>query len=204
MFVTHTPPWKRHSHQLQQVPLGWFCPGHGMRRKSKAGDKQGRKTSTLGCEGCSCGITKVQFEDHVRATSVKHGLVLADLTLGPGNGLGDLLRLLLLFHWKQKETAPLLSLFPPIVLLCQVTRYWCIQMCFQKCIVILCIRSLWFMLSWLVLEHVLLSSSLRLLRRKALRGWHAGAWSGYLSFWQFANYSYCYHIPEQISVSLPQ
>lgn len=55
---------------------------------------------------CSCGITKGHFEDHIRATSVKNGLVLADLALGPGNGLGDLLSLLLLLHWKQKENSP--------------------------------------------------------------------------------------------------
>lgn len=51
-------------------------------------------------------ITKGHFEDHIRATSVKNGLVLADLTLGPGDGLGDFLSLLLLFHWEQKENAP--------------------------------------------------------------------------------------------------
>lgn len=81
----------------------------GMRRKSKAGNKQGRKAGTwgLGREGCSCGITKGHFEDHVRAMSVKNGLFLADLTLGPGNGLGDLLSLLLLFHWQQKQNPPL-------------------------------------------------------------------------------------------------
>lgn len=51
-------------------------------------------------------MTKVHFEDHIRAMSVKHGLILADLSLGPGNGLGDLLSLLLLFHWKEKQTPP--------------------------------------------------------------------------------------------------
>lgn len=106
VLVCLYPPSERHSHQLQQVSLGWFCPDHGMRRRSKAGNQQGRKARTLGGEGCSCGITKAHSGDHVRATSVKHGLVLADLTLGPGNGLGDLLNLLLLFHWKQKQNPP--------------------------------------------------------------------------------------------------
>lgn len=36
---------------------------------------------------------KGHFEDHVIATSVKNGLGLADLALGPGGGLGDLLSL---------------------------------------------------------------------------------------------------------------
>lgn len=98
------PPSERHSQQLQQVSLGWFCLDHGMRGKSKAGNKQGRKASTK--EGCSCVITNVHLEDHVKATSVRNGLALADLTLGPGDGLGDLLSLLLLFHWKQKENPP--------------------------------------------------------------------------------------------------
>lgn len=66
--------------------------------------KQGREASTQ--EGCSCVITKVHFEDHVKAMSVKSGLVLADLTLGPEDGLGDLLSLLLLFHWEQRENPP--------------------------------------------------------------------------------------------------
>lgn len=85
----------------------------------------------------------MHFEDNVRATSVKSGLALADATLGPGNGLGDLLSLLLLFHWKQKEN--LSTLLPcgfsllPTVLMCQVTRYLYIQMCFQELIAILCI-----------------------------------------------------------------
>lgn len=48
----------------------------------------------------------MHFEENVRAASVKSGLALADATLGPGNGLGDLLSLLLLFHWKQKENPP--------------------------------------------------------------------------------------------------
>lgn len=47
VFVTCHPS-KRHTHQLQQVSLGWFCPDHGARRKSETGNKQGRKAGTWG------------------------------------------------------------------------------------------------------------------------------------------------------------
>lgn len=60
----------------------------------------GRQHMWARMRACSRGITKGHFEDHIRAMSVRNGLVLADLALGPGNGLGDLLSLLLLLQKK--------------------------------------------------------------------------------------------------------
>lgn len=66
-----------------------------MRTKSEAGNQQKSEAGTWGQggEGCSHRIAKGHFEDRIIATSVKNGLGLAGLALGPGGGLGDILSL---------------------------------------------------------------------------------------------------------------
>lgn len=100
---------------LQHVILWWFFLTHEVGGKSKTGNEQKSKASAWGQEeGCSHGIVKGHFEDHLLAMSVKNGLGLAGLSLGPGLELDDLLShvFLLAPQLEMERKSTLICCFP--------------------------------------------------------------------------------------------
>lgn len=97
---------------LQQVR----CDGFALviRQGGDRGEMCRSEASTWGQggEGCSHGTGKGCFEDCVAAKSVKNGLGQADLALGPGAGVGDLLSLFPLTSAIRNGKKPLSIPFP--------------------------------------------------------------------------------------------